>query len=269
MSGEHLDEELSALLDDELSPEEKTRVTAHLEACAECRTLFQRLQATSVFVRDLPMPAAPAGVTDAAMRLVMARNRASSPSWFAQLSEALKSKFALGMVAGLAAAGLALFVSLQISGGDSGTQTYSRVAATIEPERSPPGEAGGAAPPGAVAPGAVAPGSGPLAGGSAPDIAGNGSSSRPDISGELRVANLQAAVQQVRSIASIVGGQEIGTPEQVAPGQVLVVADIPQAQLSRFDAGLGLVGQWNIVKGQVPQNNSDVRVEIRIAEGTR
>jgi anti-sigma factor RsiW len=274
MSSLHLDEELSAFLDDELSPEERARVTAHLEACGECKTLLQRLERTSAFVRDLPIPKAPPGVTDAAMRLVMARNRPSSPSWFAQISEALTSKFGLGMVTGLAAAGLALFVSLQISGRDSGTPTYSRVAATIEPNRSPPGEAGGAAfPPGGVAPGAVPPGvAGPLAGGGAPSgpLAGGApsASSGPDISGALTVSNLQAAVQQVRSIASIVGGQEVGMPEQVAPGQMLVVADIPQAQLSRFNAGLGLVGRWDVIRAQPPQGGSDVRVEVRIAEGT-
>ncbi len=276
MSGPHLDEELSAFLDGELSPEERARVAAHLDACAECRAILQRLENTSAFIRDLPLPKAPPRVTDAAMRLVMARNRSSSSSWFSPISEALTSKFGLGVVTGLAAAGLALFVSLEISEvpvGDRSGQTYSRVA-TVEPERTPPGATGGAA----IPPGAVAPGAGPLAGGNTPEPPGNASSTQgsspsrasgADISGELTVSNLQAAVQQVRSIASIVGGQEVGMPQQVAPGQTIVVADIPQAQLSRLTAGLALVGRWDVVNSHPPQTGSDVRVEIRISEGTR
>ncbi|NQT19361.1 MAG: zf-HC2 domain-containing protein [Planctomycetes bacterium] len=43
----HIDEQLSAYLDDELSPEERLQVESHLKQCADCRAEFKRLQRTA------------------------------------------------------------------------------------------------------------------------------------------------------------------------------------------------------------------------------
>ena len=40
----HIDEQLSAYLDDELSPEERLQVESHLKECGDCRAEFGRLQ---------------------------------------------------------------------------------------------------------------------------------------------------------------------------------------------------------------------------------
>src|SRR5215467_12655425 len=44
---EFLPEEVMAFLDDELSPEKTVSISAHLEACPECRELTAQLKSTS------------------------------------------------------------------------------------------------------------------------------------------------------------------------------------------------------------------------------
>lgn len=48
----HIDEQLSAYLDDELSPEERRQVESHLKECGECRAEFKRLWKISELASD-------------------------------------------------------------------------------------------------------------------------------------------------------------------------------------------------------------------------
>jgi anti-sigma factor RsiW len=67
---EEFQEELSAWVDGELTPDERIRLSAHLETCAACSNALHTLKLTSLLMRGLETPEAPARVTDAAMRLV-------------------------------------------------------------------------------------------------------------------------------------------------------------------------------------------------------
>jgi anti-sigma factor RsiW len=50
----HLDEELSAFLDGELSTQETPVVSAHLESCGECRMVLADLDRSRIAIRALP-----------------------------------------------------------------------------------------------------------------------------------------------------------------------------------------------------------------------
>jgi negative regulator of sigma E activity len=52
-------EQLSALLDNELSEQERAELTAHLSTCAACRAELESLRRTSALMRALPAPALP------------------------------------------------------------------------------------------------------------------------------------------------------------------------------------------------------------------
>ena len=54
MTGPHLGDELSALLDGELSADEAAAVGAHLSECAFCTTELAAFQRTRALVRELP-----------------------------------------------------------------------------------------------------------------------------------------------------------------------------------------------------------------------
>jgi Putative zinc-finger len=81
MACEDFREDLSAWVDDELTPTAYARVAAHLQTCSECSKLLQEFQATSLLVRELATPRAPDFVTDAAMRLVRAMPRQEAEPW--------------------------------------------------------------------------------------------------------------------------------------------------------------------------------------------
>ena len=72
MACEEFQIELSAWVDGELAGIERARLEAHLQTCRECRDLLSDFRDTSSLVRELPVPRAPAFITDAAMRLVRA-----------------------------------------------------------------------------------------------------------------------------------------------------------------------------------------------------
>ncbi len=52
---------LSALLDDELTEDEGSRLRAHLEGCVECREELERMRATVALLREAEPPRAPEG----------------------------------------------------------------------------------------------------------------------------------------------------------------------------------------------------------------
>lgn len=63
---------LSAWLDGELSREEEVQMQAHLEQCAECRALFEQLQALHTSFSELEELSAPEGFAQGVMDLVRA-----------------------------------------------------------------------------------------------------------------------------------------------------------------------------------------------------
>jgi anti-sigma factor RsiW len=57
--GEHLDDRLSAYLDDELAPAARREAEAHLAGCFDCRAELDEVAAARRAVRILPVHAAP------------------------------------------------------------------------------------------------------------------------------------------------------------------------------------------------------------------
>jgi negative regulator of sigma E activity len=81
MACEAFGEDLSAWIDGELTPAEEARLVAHLQSCPSCAELLRDFQDTSLLVRQLPVPRAPAFVADAAMDLVRATRQRTSEPW--------------------------------------------------------------------------------------------------------------------------------------------------------------------------------------------
>jgi anti-sigma factor RsiW len=57
--GEHLDDTLSAYLDDELAPAARREVEAHLAACPACRAELEEVAAARRAIRIMPVHATP------------------------------------------------------------------------------------------------------------------------------------------------------------------------------------------------------------------
>ena len=66
--GEHLDDVLSAYLDDEVSPAERVEVEAHLATCAECRADLDAEREIRQVLRDLPAVDPPFGFYERILR---------------------------------------------------------------------------------------------------------------------------------------------------------------------------------------------------------
>jgi len=81
MACEDFQDDLSAWLDNELTPVEHARLAAHLQTCSECSRLLHGFRATSLRVRDLTALRAPISVTDAAMCAVRAMPRQHAEPW--------------------------------------------------------------------------------------------------------------------------------------------------------------------------------------------
>lgn len=72
------DDDLSALLDEELAPGREAEVRAHLEACAGCRSRFERLCQVDLALASLPVSEVPAGLADR-LRARVAEERHAPP----------------------------------------------------------------------------------------------------------------------------------------------------------------------------------------------
>lgn len=70
MNCEQMNELLSAWLDGELSPTEEQQMQAHLEQCAQCRALFEQLQALHTSCSDMEELSAPDGFAQRVMERV-------------------------------------------------------------------------------------------------------------------------------------------------------------------------------------------------------
>jgi anti-sigma factor RsiW len=63
-SGPHLEDTLSAYLDDELAPAARREAEAHLAGCAECRGELDEVAAARKAIRIMPVHAAPRPILD-------------------------------------------------------------------------------------------------------------------------------------------------------------------------------------------------------------
>lgn len=74
-SGGHLDDALSAYLDDELAPAARREADTHLAACADCRAELDEIATARHAIRIMPVHAAPRAVLDWAGPLAVATPR--------------------------------------------------------------------------------------------------------------------------------------------------------------------------------------------------
>jgi len=90
----HLGELLSAHLDDEVTPEERTRIEAHLAGCSECSRELEDLDAARSAIRTLPLLDPPRGlVPRPAARAPWLRRR-----WVAAAGAIAAGALAVGLV---------------------------------------------------------------------------------------------------------------------------------------------------------------------------
>jgi anti-sigma factor RsiW len=75
-SGPHLDDTLSAYLDDELAPAARREAEAHLAGCFECRAELEEVAAARQAIRILPVHAARRPILDQAFPEANPRRRA-------------------------------------------------------------------------------------------------------------------------------------------------------------------------------------------------
>jgi anti-sigma factor RsiW len=74
-SGGHLDDALSAYLDDELGPAARREAEAHLTGCADCRAELEDVAAARHAIRIMPVHATPRPLLDWAVPVVATPRR--------------------------------------------------------------------------------------------------------------------------------------------------------------------------------------------------
>lgn len=119
---------LTAYLEDDLSPRERRKVEAALEASAELRREFAELRGTVDLLRSLPRPEAPPALAS----LVMARVRAgeAEPATLRDwLAGWLEPRYALPVAA--AALALAVFVDTRIDENSGGAAFVTAQVAQV------------------------------------------------------------------------------------------------------------------------------------------
>src|SRR5262245_7788334 len=84
----HVADRLSAYLDAELPPAERSDVDLHLASCADCRSLLEELRMVDALARDLPELDMPEGTRDlpARVRAQLEKSRkpvVGTPWWLA------------------------------------------------------------------------------------------------------------------------------------------------------------------------------------------
>lgn len=95
----HLDASLlSAFLDSQITPTERTRIETHLQTCAVCRAELESLRHTVALVHALPRVAAPRAFTLSEVQ-VGSRRATSTPGWYGGAVRGLGAVAALALVA--------------------------------------------------------------------------------------------------------------------------------------------------------------------------
>jgi anti-sigma factor RsiW len=125
-ASEHLDDVLSAYLDDELAPDERRGVDAHLAACPECRSDLEAERDVRQLVRDLPAVDPPFGFYERMLRDGPEESRAPA--------KRRRFRFGLANIAATAAAWLLILgvANLHNNGSvDPAPQGYVKAASVI------------------------------------------------------------------------------------------------------------------------------------------
>jgi hypothetical protein len=135
----HFDEELSALLDGELTAEREASVGEHLAGCSACRSRLVELRAVDAGLRGLPPPRVPAGLEESLVARVLAEDR--GPERPARADDRLprpRRAVAPALVAAVLAAAAAISVYLSILRSPRFLAPEAPVARQELPSRIPP-----------------------------------------------------------------------------------------------------------------------------------
>ena len=219
---------LSAYLDDELNSGERARISAHLDACGECRQALERLRTTSRLLCELPRPIAPSHITDPALALVRARPQVAQPAGWSALRGYLDSFRHHLEWRALAVA--------------AGTIAVLIIGAHIVRENM-------------------------LSTGQAPDAISasmsrqNRPAATPDLTGLLRAADPEAAARAVQELIKAEHGRAIAA---ATGDRITVDAVVPDSALSAIEAEVAKLGEWQVSQRRDRQPR-DVEVRIEIA----
>jgi anti-sigma factor RsiW len=138
MTGEHLDDVLSAYLDDELTPTERVDVEAHLSGCAECRSDLEAEAEVRRLVRDLPAVDAPFGFYERILR--------DGPGANARPERKRRLRFGLASIAGAVACWLLVLGLVNVNSAsasvdpETGTYLSAHAAVPADVQASEPPE---------------------------------------------------------------------------------------------------------------------------------
>jgi len=95
---------LSALMDDELLPEQKAAIRQHMETCPVCRQRFEALQQTDAMINGMePLEPSADFNRNFWSKVADLENRATKRSWLRVLLTGWRPVLASGMAAGIAA----------------------------------------------------------------------------------------------------------------------------------------------------------------------
>jgi anti-sigma factor RsiW len=96
---------LSALMDDELPPEQKAAIRRHMESCPVCRQRYEALQQADAMVKGMK-PLEPSADFDRTFwrKVADLEDRATSRSWLRTFLTGWRPVLASGLAAGIAAA---------------------------------------------------------------------------------------------------------------------------------------------------------------------
>ena len=139
-------EQLSAYLDQQVSPAERATIVAHLQQCTECRGELDSLRQTVAVLHLLPRVAVPHAFTLSEVQAGM-RRPAAAPGWLGGLTRGLGAVAAIALVA---------FVAVTVLRPEqapwSPSQSIARVQPTTAAATGEPRAAAPMAPPAAEAP---------------------------------------------------------------------------------------------------------------------
>jgi anti-sigma factor RsiW len=130
VTGEHLDDVLSAYLDDELTPVERVEVEAHLAACAECRSDLEAEAGVRRLVRELPAVDPPFGFYERILR--------QGPGAGQAPEKKRRLRFGLANIAGAAAAWLLILGVVNVNSAEGSVEpapaSYVNAHASVAPD---------------------------------------------------------------------------------------------------------------------------------------